>query len=266
MCARIHVHTYILIRCSSSFSVSTTNETNKFKFMQNVAEMKERIKKYKTKRRNKSRWHWAMAENRSRTLIVRMICEFLDYYSSRFDLNRCRFSSSPGRSNSSQRQQQSTAWALHSKSRRAKVFYHFFQINSRLFASWFLLHLSFVHAEKNQSRFEKEGEAERERVVCENKTQTRNYIVRQKKEEMWLAISNRIESNCKKKKKREKTDPNMVVPLNNRNEYSFERWNHNSRRISSTHFTAVRLQIWWKSIIHFVFHFLFDAIHKLAFT
>lgn len=124
------------------------------------------------KRRNKSRWHRAMAKNRAP--IAEWYVNFLDYYSSRFDLNRCRISSSADtqRSNSSNNATTTITWALHSKSRRAKVFYHFFQINSRLLASWFLLHLSFVRSSR---------ERKMPHCLCENKTHTRNYIVRQKK-------------------------------------------------------------------------------------
>lgn len=135
-----------------------------------------------------------MAENRSRALIVRMICEFLDYYSSRFDLNRCLFSASFGRSNSSQRQQQ----RLHEHCIRnldaPKYFIIFFKsILGCSLVDFFSICLSY--ALKKRLRIEKEREAEI--VVCENKTHTRNYIVRQKKTKkcdwQFRTQSNRIE-------------------------------------------------------------------------
>lgn len=70
---------------------SNRNKTYKFKFMQNIAKKKQ----------------ITLTQGSGKELrIVRMICEFLDYYSSRFDLNRCSLSSSTVRRSNFDQQQQ----------------------------------------------------------------------------------------------------------------------------------------------------------------
>lgn len=111
-----------------------------------------------------------------------MICEFLDYYSSRFDLNRCIFSASVIRhrwSGATARLQPSNISIARLKSQRAKVFYHFFHINSPACAvvrpiGWLFLKFSMHFDGKTE-------ESERATVACENKMHSRNYIVRQKR-------------------------------------------------------------------------------------
>lgn len=201
--AHLRTRIYIfLIRCSSSF-ISRQNETNKFKFMQNVAKN-----------------HIDTGQRQRRIAHRRMICEFLDYYSSRFDLNRC-FSSSSIRRPSIEQQQHRKQHKLCARDFDApKYFIIFLKSTFRLFASQLMLFFLFSF-----TLILRLLNAKVSRLPV--RTKRILVIILYDSEEMWLPISNRI------------VKPNMVVPLN-RNEYSFERWNHNSSRISNTVSLAYR--------------------------
>lgn len=128
-----------------------------------------------------------------------------------------------------------------------KVFYHFFHINSSecwtsmVGSSIYLFYsfsLPFFFCNAFWDRSHKCKRSQRLRFV---RTKCIHVIILYDSKEMWSAIlKNRIVYMV------------VVVTTQQRNEYSFERWHHNSSRYIAVSFA---LQIWWKSILQFFFCF-----------
>lgn len=164
-----------------------------------------------------------------------MICEFLDYYSSRFDLNRC-FSSSSIRRPSIEQQQHRKQHKLCARDFDApKYFIIFLKSTFRLFASQLMLFFLFSF-----TLILRLLNAKVSRFACENKTHSRNYIVRQQRN-----VTANFESNCK-------TEYGSTT----QQKWIFI-WAMESQQQSHFEHRFARLQIWWKSILHFCFYSIF---------
>lgn len=141
-----------------------------------------------------------------------MICEFLDYYSSRFDLNRCIFSSASvvqHRWSGNGKRVCNISFTRALENLNAPKYFI-------IFSTSILLNVAVVRPMVGSSCILMLAT-----VACENKMHSRNYIVRQKRNVSGNFL--KIEIAC--------VDWRNIYGSSTTqqpNEYSFERWNHNS--------------------------------------